>query len=404
MKIRLLGIILFVTVGLYAQPSHFCVQVENRWNQAKTDAPIVVKIGQHDICSAKVTLNGKSIAYQLDDMNGDTQADELVFLVNIGPNETQEYDISLSNEQPTETFTPRVYADMMLDDKKSKHPLITSLEAPGESYLYNDVYHHGAAFESELTAYRIYFDQRQNIDLYGKKQYRLELAETHFYATEQHLQQGYGNDVLWAGNSVGCGSFKGYDGNAPQNIEPVKTRGQRIIAAGPLRTVVEVKDIGWNGMNMYQTYILYAGHRECEVRIHFDKPLNGQRFCTGVQKIGQTPEGFTRKDGIAASWGNDYPEMGQKELFPPETVGLAIYMPEKYIKEQKTDELNYLFIIGADGQKDINYYVTFCADKETEGFHNAQEWFNSLEQLKAMIDHPLLLRRGDDSLKGKIAN
>lgn len=395
---------MFVTVGLYAQPSHFIVQVENRWDQAKQDEPVVMKINKKDIRSAKVTFNGKTVSYQLDDMNGDTQADELVFLVNIGPNEKQKYVVSLSEEEPTEAFTPRVYADMMLDDKKSKYPLITALEAPGESYLYNDVYHHGAAFESELTAYRVYFDQRQNIDLYGKKQYRLELADTHFYATAEHLAQGYGNDVLWAGNSVGCGSFKGYDGNAPQNIEPVKTRGQRIIATGPLRTVVEVKDIGWNGLNMYQTYTLYAGHRECEVKIHFDKPLNGQRFCTGVQKIGSAPEGFTRNDGIAASWGKDYPEMGQKELFPPEAVGLAVYMPKKYIKEQKTDDLNYLFIVGADGETDLNYYVTFCADKETKGYHNAKDWFGSLPQWKESLDHPVISTQVDHALDGRIAN
>ena len=43
------------------------------------------------------------------------------------------------------------------------------------------MYHHGPAFESELVAFRAYMDNRQSIDLYGKKYQRLELAETNFY-------------------------------------------------------------------------------------------------------------------------------------------------------------------------------------------------------------------------------
>lgn len=376
--------------------------VTNQWTQSKTDEPVVINLARQfgsklkfTVSSATVEIAGKAIPYQLDDMDGDGKADELVFLVDIKPGETQRVSIQLSEAQPTEKdrFPARVYADMMLDDKKSKYPLITSLEAPGESYLYNDVYHHGAAFESELTAYRVYFDQRQNIDLYGKKSRRLELAETHFYATAQHLAQGYGNDVLWAGNSVGCGSFKGYDGQSPQNVEPVRTRGQRIIATGPLRTVVEVKDMDWNGLNMYQTYILYAGHRECSVNIHFDKPLHGQRFSTGVQKIGAQPTGYAGADGVAASWGSDYPEMGQKELFPPEAVGLAVYVPEQYILERHTDELNYLYVLGADGQQDIHYFVTFCADKELrDGYHTAEAWFGSLPQWRESLQHPVKVK------------
>lgn len=329
------------------------------------------------------------LAGQLDDLDGDQRADELVFLPS-----GKEFTIDFYADNkgatklgvPTFLNTRYVYADMMLDDKKGVHPLITSLEAPGDSYLYNDVYHHGAAFENEYCGFRVYFDARQNIDIYGKKKRRLELADTHFYTTREQMAQGYGNDVLWAGNSVGCGSFKGWDGTAPTNIEPVQTRGQRIAAAGPLRTIVEVKDIGWNGLNMRQYYILYAGRRECEVRITFDRPLGDEVFCTGVQKIGASPEGFVHADGLAASWGSDYPEMGNKEQFPPEAVGLAVYVPKQYIKSTQESDLNYLFTLGAKNQTSLHYYVLFCADKEEDGYHSAKEWFDALPVLTATID------------------
>ena len=400
---------MLATTGLHAQSFGVegSVSIEgsviNGWNQPKSAVPVVINLKDRKttVASAEVIIGNQQVAYQLDDLDGDTHADELVFLVDLAAKESKKFKVTLSSQPQQQSFEAKVYADMMLDDRKSKHPLITSLEAPGDSYLYNDLYHHGAAFENELVAYRIYFDQRQNIDIFGKKLRRLELADTHFYTTPEQMQQDYGNDVLWAGNSVGCGSFKGWNGTAPANIEPVGIRGQRIIAAGPLRTIVEVKDMGWMGTyNMTQRYTLYAGHRECEVSISFDRPLADDTFCTGVQKIGPTnstvkAEGWVHKDGVAASWGSDYPEMGKKEQFPPETVGLAVYVPTEYIKDITTDELNYLFLIGAAGQQRLHYYVSFCADKENEGYHSANEWFKSLDTWKEGIDHPAVVKYND---------
>jgi hypothetical protein len=376
------------------------VKVTNQWVSHKTDEPVVVKLDEvkrlkFDVRSAMVRLDGREIPCQLDDMNGDSRADELIFLADIDGGQMLEYEVTLSATRKQNDYAPRVYADMMLDDKKGKHPFITSIEAPGNSYIYSDLYHHGAAFESELTAFRVYFDHRQNIDIYGKKLRRLELNDTHFYTTPKQMQQDYGNDVLWAGSSIGCGSLKLWDGTAPQNWEQVTTRGQRIVSKGPLRTVVEVKDmgVGADELNVRQLYILYAGHRECEVQVDFSRPLNVERFCTGVQKVGASPEGWVRPGGIAASWGGDYPEMGKKEVFPPETVGLAVYVPSEYVAEQRTDSLNYLFVVGKQGVSSMKYYISFCADKEAEGvFHTTKDWFRSLDAWKSSLQHPAKVR------------
>lgn len=382
-----------------AQEKSVEVTVSNKWEHPKKDEPVVLKLSElkklkFAANSAVVMLNGKEVPCQLDDMDGDSRADELVFLADVAAGETLKYTVTFSASDNQKEYAARVYADMMLDDKKAKHPFISCIETPGNSYIYSDLYHHGAAFESEITGYRIYFDKRQNIDLYGKSMRRLELAETFFYTTAKQKADGYGNDVLWAGNSVGCGTLKLWDGNRPVDFEILKTRGQRIVSAGPLRTVVEVKDMGVKTpgsdiINMKQYYILYAGHRECEVNVTLDAPVKGTVFCTGVQKVGDMAEGMTRDDGIAASWGADYPDMGNKELFPPEAVGLAVYVPTEYISSQLTDDLNFLYVIDHGQSSSFKYYVTFCADKENEGFHSAQEWFSSLDLWKDMLRNPV---------------
>lgn len=373
------------------------IEVNSNTGGAKKDAPVVLRLSDFkgldfDVRSASLVYDGQPIACQLDDMDNDGLKDELCFVCDMKPGEQKSFDLTFSGKSQTNTFTPRVYADIQLDDKKKKHPFITSLEAPGESYLYNDFYHHGVAFESELTAYRIYFDERQNIDLYGKKSYRLELHDTGFYTTSDQQQSGYGNDVLWAGQSVGCGTLKLWDGTGPQNWKQVRTRGQRLVSSGPVRNVIEVTDRGvetyasTEPYHVRTVYTQYAGHRDVRVDIYLDRAIEKPFLCTGVQKIGISDEalvsnggvkseGFVTATGLAASWGSDYPEMGKKEQFPPEPVGLAVLVPEAYVSSVKTDELNYLIVLGKGGQQSFHYHICFGAAKETDGYHNAKEWF-----------------------------
>lgn len=382
-----------------AQSKTFTHKISNTSNSSKHDVPVVIDLHKTkgvkwNVKSATVSLNGKSVPCQLDDLDGDTKYDELAFLVDIDKNTTNNYTITLSTDKPQQSFSPRTWGALILSDKKSNLPPITSLEAPGKSYLFNDVYMHGAVLESELVGWRLYFDQRQNLDLYGKHFKRLEIEETQFYTSVEQLNAGYGVDVLWAGGAVGCGTFRGWNG-APTLLENVDTRGQRLVAQGPVRTIVEMKDLGWRikgdeeeGLNMTQRYTQWAGHRDLEVTVSFDRPLGDELFCVGVQKVGETAtdsvrqghrsQGFIEK-GIAASWGCDYPDMGKKQMWPPQAIGLAVWVPEEYVKEEVIDDLNYLFVIGKKGAKSITYRTAFCAAMEEDGW-SAEKWFEAVKK------------------------
>lgn len=377
MKKFLLFVAFAVAMQVNAGDKKFSVSVSNTRTDGVKDHPVVIGLQdvKFPVKSAVVRIDGTEIPCQLDDMDGDMRADELIFLANVEGKTNNVYEVTLSSEGEQKEYEPRVYANMGLNDKYGKYPTISSIEAAGDSYLFKDVYPHGAEFESELTAYRVYFDERQNIDLYGKRKAGLELSRTHFYSVKKDLDEGLGNDVLWAGNSMGCGTLREFKDGAPVLIDKVALRGEKILAYGPLRTVVELKDMGWNGNNVKTLYIMYAGHREVEVHVKSDAPLTGWQLCTGVQKVGSEPYGWVKNNGLAMSWGKDYPDYGKKDLYAPEAVGLAVYVPSEYMAGTAEDDLQYMCLMKLDKNNELKYYVTFCADMETEGgYHSAAEW------------------------------
>ena len=375
-----------------SNPSHF----------ARTDVPVVIPLTNYgDVRSALVTVNGQEIPCQLDDLNQDERFDELCFLADLGKKEKKTYTITLMNEGEPRPYPARVYAEMVLSNSKDKtlkkhqqNNYIESLTARGDAaYTYNIQHHHGVDFESELNGIRIYCDARQTLDLYGKFKKQLELKETQFYTPDELKDQGYGDDVLWVGQTFGLGAFRGWDGQQPTLVEPVRSRTQRVISYGPLRAIVEVVDRGWKvdaqrePVNMTLRYTQYAGHRDTDVDVFFNKDVTDYRFSTGIINVKGSEE-FSDKKGLRACWGTDYPAADTIK-WKRETVGLAVYVPQKNIvSEEPANKDNYAYVLKVNG-KHMAYKVTYTSDNESFGYHSAKEWFKFLKEWKKEVEQPV---------------
>lgn len=388
--------------ALQAQEKELTLTVSNSWKEAKQNEPVVVNLEKLNlgftVQSVIVKEGTTEIPSQLDDLNGDGKADEAAFLLDMPAKSKRNITVTLSAEKSDKTYPAQVYAQMMLSDKKKKYPKIQSLTVPGESDVYNCLHHHGPAFESELVAYRIYFDKRQTVDIYGKSRKGFELAETLFYPTDEHKAKGYGDDVLWVGSTCGAGTLKGWENGKPAHIIPT-LRTECIRAYGPLRTVVDVIDADWEyqgkTITMTTRYILYGGHRDARVEVSFAEPLGEETFCTGVINV-KNSEHFTDHKGLIGCWGTDWPAGANDTIGRKlETVGLAVCIPNRYVKEEQPVTENLLYTVGAKGQAGFTYHISFASLRESFGFKNAKEWFAYMKQWKKELEHPCEVKIGE---------
>lgn len=373
------------------------VIVENPWNAEKVDEPVVIDLSSlgagFTVKSATVFDGTNEIPSQLDDMNGDTRADELAFVINLPASGKKTLNVTLSSLKSDKTYPARVYAEMLFrTSKKNKYAKGYAIYADGASDTYNVQHHHGAAFESELVAYRIYFNEKQTTDLYGKFHKGLELEESQFYPTGEQLKRGFGDDVIKVNSSCGAGTLRGWDGTQSTLIKPVAVRGQRILASGPVRTIVDAEVKGWQyqnkELNMINRYTLYAGHRDAQVDVLFDAPLDKEVFCTGVQNITGHADMFSDHNGLVASWGTDWP-VNDTVKYKKETVGLATYIPKKYVVKETSDKENFLYTISAPGKSSFRHYTSFTSCKETFGYPDKEKWFAYVQEWKKALEQPV---------------
>lgn len=374
------------------------VELKNTWDKARQDAPAVIRLADlqagFPIRSAVVRDARQEIPSQLDDLDGDLLPDELAFVIDLPARGTRQVTVTLSAAKTQKTYPPRVFAQMLVrDTKKGKHAPVQSITVPGTTNFYNMLYGHGPMFESELVGYRIYFNEKQTIDPYGKFNKGLELEKSQFYPNDAQLAQGFGDDVLLVGNSCGVGTLKGWDGQKATHVKPIAGRTERILASGPVRTVVEVEVKGWayqgSELSMTQRYLLYAGHRDLRIETTFARPLRNEVFCTGVQDImGNETVAYSDHQGLAGSWGRHWP-VTDTVKYAKETIGIATYIPRKYVLQEVKDADNYLYTLSAPGQTGFHHYTMFTSRKETFGYSTAEEWFAYLQEWKDELEHPV---------------
>lgn len=342
---------------------------------------------------ASVKIDGADIPWQIDDTDGDGRPDELAFTVDLPAGAGVTAKVTLGEGTDGSQFKPLTWASLRLRDHNRRYPEAGSVTFPGTDtprHVYDAVYGHGIMLEGSHGGIRVYADNRQSIDLYGKKSPRLELAETAFYTTPDKEAEGYGCDILWAGNSIGAGSFRAV---APDGTlfatDSVASRTQRVIASGPVRSIVEVSTPRWkvNGReyDMTQRYTIWAGHRDIEVDIYGLYGAPEGSFATGVLCL-DNGDGFVSARGTAISCGTSTPD--KKRPDHTETLAVGIYAPDSLVNDVREDSLNYLITLNPDAAGHISYSIAFASAKEEGAPVSLARWQACMDDIAARHRQP----------------
>lgn len=410
MKKTLFSLLVLLAALVAQAQTTLKVSVGNPLSVRRTAVPVTIQLESPVRSALVVDSRGEEQPCQLDDLDNDGRYECLSFIVaEIGGKKTLDYSVTLSNEGQPRAYTPQVYAEMMLTNKKikisNKQDLyISSLTVDNGTNPYWMLHHHGPAFENDMVAYRIYFDERQTVDIYGKYRRGLELRDTQFYPDSLQKATGYGDDVLWVGKTFGVGAMRGWNKGAMQMLQDVESRTLSVVSRGPLRTVVKVVDKGWNPrypdtcthderIDMTTYYTLYAGRRDCQVDILFSRDASRLQLSTGLVNVKQSSE-YSDGRGLRGCWGTDWPVSAKDSVgHKRETVGLGICLPStNVISELPADKSNYPFVVGNIATS-MRYHITFASDNETfpEGIHSAKAFFDYLKDWKRDIEHPCVI-------------
>jgi len=310
------------------------------------------------------TLRTEELPSQMDDMGADGKADELAFQIDLSPHQTRVVTISYG--------TPDRIWRLRRDYVQRTNALFSrKIE--------------GLGWESDRVAFRIYFDPRNAIDIYGKRRPTLQLATYVLPDYTYHEESPLGRDIFKVGDAIGIGAVAAIVDGKLVKVAHVKDRKWRIVSTGPVLSIVELEYNGWSagGKNITLRWrsTQWAGERGFWHKIAAD-PADATEYVTGLPiKKGLRPVKSAPSPGFTVAWTATWGERAvapgatATEAISGQNLGLAIIttIPHAVFED---DALNHLvkfklqrgagdwYAMAAWDQEGTNRRIAFGNQKE----------------------------------------
>jgi unsaturated chondroitin disaccharide hydrolase len=256
-------------------------------------------------------LATEELESQVDDLDGDGVADEVAFQIELRPHQTRIVNVAYGEFDT-------------LGRLRSAYPRRTAAAFSAK--------YEGMGWESELCAWRLYFDQRNAVDLFGKRRPALLLEQFAAPEYDYHAESPYGRDIYKNGDAIGIGSAAAWVDGAVVKIADVRKRSWRVVSSGPVRSVAELRYEGWavggRTVDLVSRIVQWAGERgfEHQVEAAGDAPVvvTGLPAKPGLDAIRSEEGGIT----TLATWGAQVLEPGRTATasLPDQKLGLAVLM------------------------------------------------------------------------------
>ena len=320
------------------------------------------------------TLEAEELPSQVDDLDGDNKADELAFEIALKAHQTRIVTVTFGEPD-------RVYRLRSEYPQRTNALFSTKIE--------------GMGWESERAAYRLYFDHRNAIDLYAKRSYSLQLP---LYATPEynyHAESPDGRDIFRVGPTLGLGGVGALVDGKVVRVSDVASRHWRIIATGPVRTIVELTYEGWKvggtTATLRSRITQWAGDRGFIHAIKLEGG-NGLTLVTGLpKKVAATRSEPSSPVTWLASWGEQVlgPGSNDSPFITGTNLGLEVVMqPGMEARPAEDSGSDLIAFKPKDGE--AQWYAAAAWD---------QEGSNNIVPLGRSSDMRTTVVRRDDAVK-----
>ena len=299
------------------------------------------------------TLETTELASQADDLDGDGKWDELAFQIDLGPHQTRIVTLAYG-DAPT------------IQRLRSQYPKRTDARFAA--------HYEGPGWESEETAWRIYFDRRNAIDLYGKRRPGLYLD---LFASPEyiyHQESPFGRDIYGIGAALGVAGIGAMADGKVVHVSDVADRKWRIVSAGPVRAILELEYTGWKigtrTVDLASRITQWAGEHGFEHRVTVANG-EGVTFVTGIPNKPGTEnlDAAVAPASAVATWGHQVVLSGTKAQpvdLPDENLGVAVLAPRAEAGERESDAANRLLTLALRGGVGHLYGAAMWDQENTE--------------------------------------
>jgi len=381
--------------------------VTNKSNLVRTEENIQFVLANNqifkeisDVSAGKFTVyhSGNEISSQIVDSNSNGKLDSIIFNSQFNALESKNFAIEYNSSAKTaHNYPQRAHAEISVNqggkliDGKYKggkfisktHQLMPEDHVPGDLQFRFE----GPGWESDKTAYRLYFDHRNVIDIFGKKVPDMVLPEVGHIGYSYHKEAAWGMDILKVGPSLGIGGIGMLANNKVSRVDTAQTMYATIVEDGPLRAHTQIKHTDWDiadkSYDLTSNYSIVAGSHLTHNQLTIFP--NAPNLVTGIVKH-QASEVILSDKESSNDWA--YIATFGKQSYVHDELGMAIIYKKSSLIKITEDDHNQLVVMKPDNGK-LDYYFLGTWAQDSQAINSKLAFENYLKGEIAKLNSPL---------------
>jgi len=247
----------------------------------------------------------------------------------------------------------------------------------------------GPGWESDKVGYRFYLDQRNAMDVFGKKTADMILQHVgqDGFDSYHHLQP-WGMDVLNAGKSLGLATIAALADGKVTRVEKTDSVDCRIMKNGPVFSSIHTRYFGWQvggeKFNLYSRLSIHAGTRLTHAVLKF---MPGPKVVvTGIVKDKNAT--LWTSVGDAQHWG--YLATYGRQSLNSDNLGLVIFFRPERAAGFAADAYSDYIILSVQ-EESVDYYFGAAWAEEPGGIKDEAQFKAYIERISQELSAPVAI-------------
>lgn len=337
--------------------------------------------------------------YQLDDLDGDGQWDELFFLVDLKPKDTLVLKMEYQKTQRATHFTS--LANVRFGSKNEPYEELDNVTrlSDGDTKITSQVFQmEGPAWENDVVGFRNYFDARNGMDIFGKQTSKMVLDSAGIKGQNYHALDDWGMDILKVGTSLGAGAIALKQNDSIYRWSPSGEASYRRIADGPLRSILELKYNNWqvdgSKVNLTHRISIWGGANYFKSEVTVENiPDSTMSLVTGIVNLHSDSLYFGnfQDDVIFAT----HDKQAENQAY----LGMGIILERKdYIDHYEApNEGNgvintYVTEVKIEEGKPVTFYFYAGWENQNPEFKNLGYLLSNMKSTSDLLFHPVVVK------------
>ncbi|MGQ1947903.1 DUF4861 domain-containing protein [Geofilum sp. OHC36d9] len=342
-KMKLLPVVAVLLLAGCSQSAQKPLEIANPFDEAVSGKAMIVSRAEmlalngsanDELVVLVKDAEGNILPSQCDDLDGDGQWDELVFLADFDAREAKEFYFSEVKPSDAPQFPVRTNVRFGRQtepyEEVSTDLRLKSVDSPTISAVYQM---EGPTWENDLVGFRNYYDARNGIDIFGKRTTAMSLDKAGIAGQNYHELDDWGMDILKVGNSLGAGAIAIGINDSIYRVGPCDEAGYKLLAEGPVRSVIELwfKGVpaGDRKYDVVHRISICAGDHFYRSSVQVNGLQGDEVLFTGIVDLHELPAFEAEKSGFKI-----YATLGA-QAYKGENLGLGLLIPENQFIQYK---------------------------------------------------------------------